>query len=120
LSCSYQVWMDRRFSVALLFIYFLLVAVLLILPDDLIDFAVIFLVTVLGARSDLVNCILHIIAHVILLFKVKAYVILLLVITLRDATPALPSRAGLFLDLRLLFTIVEAIGVLVFFKHHIL
>ena len=83
--------MDRRFSIALFFIYFLLVAVLLILSDDLINLAVfVVLVTIFGARSDLVDRILHI-AHVILLFQVKAHVILLLIIALRDATPALPS-----------------------------
>lgn len=63
---------------------------LLILSDDLIDFAVIFLVTVLSSRGNLVNRIVHI-AHVILLFKVEA---LLLVISLRNATPTLSSRAG--------------------------
>jgi len=65
---------------------------LLIFPDDLVDFAVVFLVAFLGARSDLVDGILHI-AHVILLLKVKAHVVLL-VIGLRDATPTFPSRAG--------------------------
>ena len=83
--------MDRRFSIALFFIYFLLVAVLLILSDDLINLAVfVVLVTIFGARNDLVDRILHI-AHVILLFQVKAHVILLLIIALRDATPALSS-----------------------------
>ena len=83
--------MDRRFSIALFLIYFLLVAVLLILSDDLINLAVlVVLVTFFGARSDLVDRVLHI-AHVILLFKVKAHVILLLIIALSYATPALPS-----------------------------
>jgi hypothetical protein len=83
--------MDRRFSIALFLIYFLLVAVLLILSDDLINLAVfVVLVTFFGARSDLVDRVLHI-AHVILLFKVKAHVILLLIKALSYATPALPS-----------------------------
>jgi hypothetical protein len=83
--------MDRRFSIALFLIYFLLVAVLLILSDDLINLAVfVVLVTFFGARSDLVDRVLHI-AHVILLFKVKAHVILFLIKALSYATPALPS-----------------------------
>ena len=85
--------MDRGFNIAIFFLVFLLIAVLLIFPHDLINLPVfIILVAVFGARSNLVDRILYIIVtHVILLFKVKTHILFTYIIAFSDASPSLAS-----------------------------